>query len=57
MTHFVTKFGPMPVMQVEKIGYGMGKKDFPAANCVRAMLGRREEEGIPSASWNATWTT
>ena len=45
LTHFVTKFGPMPVMQVEKIGYGMGKKDFPAANCVRAMLGRREEEG------------
>lgn len=33
----------MPVMQVEAIGYGMGKKDFPAANCVRAMLGGTEE--------------
>ena len=45
LAHFGQAFGPMPVMQVEKIGYGMGKKDFPAANCVRAMLGRREEEG------------
>lgn len=44
LTHFVTRFGPMPVMQVEAIGYGMGKKDFPAANCVRAMLGGTEEE-------------
>ena len=24
---------------MEKIGYGMGKKDFPAANCVRAVFG------------------
>ncbi|WP_029322481.1 nickel pincer cofactor biosynthesis protein LarC [Butyrivibrio sp. AE3004] len=36
---FATKFGPQPVMSVEKIGYGMGKKDFPQANCVRVMLG------------------
>ena len=27
------------VMKVEKIGYGMGNKDFEAANCVRALLG------------------
>ncbi len=39
LKHFVTRFGNMPVMQVEAIGYGMGKKDFPRANCVRAMLG------------------
>ena len=32
-------------MAVEKTGYGMGKKDFPAANCVRAMLGERDESG------------
>jgi uncharacterized protein (DUF111 family) len=30
-------------MATEKIGYGMGKKDFPAANCVRAMLGSTNE--------------
>ena len=39
LKHFVTSFGDMPVMSVSAIGYGMGKKDFEAANCVRAMLG------------------
>ena len=39
LKHFVTRFGDMPVIRVQKIGYGMGKKDFTAANCVRAMLG------------------
>lgn len=32
------EFGPMPALSIEKIGYGMGAKDFPAANCVRAIL-------------------
>ena len=43
LRHFVTKFGSLPPMRVEKIGYGMGQKDFEAANCVRAMLGQTEE--------------
>ena len=43
LRQFVTKFGPMPQMAVEKIGYGMGSKDFPMANCVRAMLGQTED--------------
>ena len=42
LKHFVDSFGEIPVMKVEKIGYGMGKKDFEAANCVRAMLGETE---------------
>ena len=37
--HFATGFGSMPVMTAESIGYGMGKKDFDTANCVRIMLG------------------
>lgn len=39
LKHFAHCFGPMPVMAVDKVGYGMGKKDFPAANCVRVFLG------------------
>lgn len=39
LKHFVRNFGAMPAMQVSKIGYGMGKKEFAAANCVRAFLG------------------
>lgn len=42
LKHFADEFAKMPVMTVEKIGYGMGKKDFEAANCVRAMLGETE---------------
>ena len=43
LKHFATEFGEMPVMRVGAIGYGMGKKDFPAANCVRSMLGETGE--------------
>lgn len=39
LKHFAAQFGEMPVMKTTAIGYGMGKKDFEAANCVRAMLG------------------
>ena len=43
LRHFASRFGAMPEMRVRSIGYGMGKKDFAAANCVRAMLGEAEE--------------
>ena len=33
----------MPVMRVSSVGYGCGKKDFPAANAVRASLGETED--------------
>lgn len=44
LKHFATRFGSMPMMRTEKIGYGMGKKDFEAANCVRAILGETEDK-------------
>ena len=49
LKHFVQRFGSSPVMRVEKTGYGMGKKDFEAANCVRAMLGQTQEESTTIA--------
>jgi uncharacterized protein (TIGR00299 family) protein len=39
LKHFVKEFRAMPVMSVNKIGYGMGKKDFEKANCVRVYIG------------------
>ena len=44
LKHFATSFGDMPVMRTAAIGYGMGKKDFTAVNCVRALLGETEED-------------
>ncbi|MDO5351025.1 MAG: nickel pincer cofactor biosynthesis protein LarC [Lachnospiraceae bacterium] len=49
LKHFVKQFGPMPVMTVEQIGYGMGKKDFEAANCVRALLSQEQNEQTQDA--------
>ncbi len=43
LKYFVNEFAEMPVMKVDKIGYGMGKKDFEQANCVRVMLGETSE--------------
>ena len=45
LKHFATRFGDMPVMTTKAIGYGMGKKDFEAANCVRVLLGETADKG------------
>lgn len=39
LKHFVSRFDSMPIMNVHKIGYGLGTKDFERANCVRAFIG------------------
>jgi uncharacterized protein (DUF111 family) len=39
LKHFVKEFCAMPVLSVSEVGYGMGKKDFEKANCVRALTG------------------
>ena len=44
LKYFVTDFVDMPVMKVEKIGYGMGRKNFVYANCLRAMLGSSQQK-------------
>ncbi|MDR0498115.1 MAG: nickel pincer cofactor biosynthesis protein LarC [Holophagales bacterium] len=43
LKHFVSKFGAMPVLTISKTGYGMGRKNFESANCVRAFIGQTNE--------------
>jgi len=45
LKHFVSDFGDMPVLKISQIGYGMGAKDFEAANCTRAILGESDFGG------------
>lgn len=42
--HYADEFGNMPQMTVSRIGYGMGTKDFAAANCVRVFVGNETGE-------------
>ena len=44
LKHFASPCETMPILKVKKIGYGMGHKDFPAANCVRSFLGETSED-------------
>ena len=43
LAHFAGDFGAMPAMTLDRVGYGMGTKDFSWANCVRVLLGETEE--------------
>lgn len=54
LKHFATAFGDMPVMRTSAVGYGMGQKDFAAANCVRAFWGEAEgkHEDVAELSCN-----
>ena len=45
LKRFASAFGERPTMQVSAIGYGMGKKELDAANCVRAFWGETAETG------------
>lgn len=43
LAHFAASFGPMPLMAVEQVGYGLGTRSFERANCLRAFLGESQE--------------
>ena len=42
LRYFASRFGDRPVIATAAVGYGMGKKDFEQANCLRAFLGESE---------------
>lgn len=44
LKHFAEDFVPMPVLRVEYVAYGTGKKNFETANVVRVLLGETEGE-------------
>lgn len=44
LKHFANEFGDMPIMITDAIGYGMGKKEFPMANCVRVFIGQSKQQ-------------
>lgn len=52
LKYFVEQFGSQPLMSTEKIGYGMGSKDFGGTDCVRTFLGKTpsEKDGGPNDS-------
>jgi len=42
LKYFAKEFRKMPVMKIARLGYGMGKKDFEKANCLRAYIGNAD---------------
>ncbi len=42
--HFCTRFGEMPPLVVEEVGYGAGSKDFGIPNLLRATVGRAAKQ-------------
>ena len=43
LKHFATRFGSMPRMVPDGVGYGMGTRPLPVFSAVRALIGEREE--------------
>ncbi|MDR0618096.1 MAG: nickel pincer cofactor biosynthesis protein LarC [Endomicrobium sp.] len=43
---FATEFNTMPEMIINKIGYGIGSKDFKIFNCLRAFLGKTNAKSL-----------
>ena len=47
LAEFADSFGPMPTLSIQKTGYGVGRKEFQQANCVRAFWGESAEGEVP----------
>lgn len=55
LKYFADRFGAMPVMTADRIGYGMGNREFETANCIRAFLGEsglKNQEEITELTCN-----
>lgn len=46
LAHFADDFGAMPAMTVQAQGCGIGTREFPEPNCLRAILGEAPEPSI-----------
>lgn len=45
VTTLASRFGPLPLMRVENVGYGAGRRDFPGTpNLLRLIIGEVEAE-------------
>lgn len=45
VTTLADRFGPLPLMRIENVGYGAGRRDFPGVpNLLRLIVGEWEEE-------------
>ena len=55
MAEFSRGFGPLPLMQIEKIGYGLGTRDTsPRPNVLRVVMGTTLTEGADPESETIT---
>ncbi|MGB4726175.1 MAG: nickel pincer cofactor biosynthesis protein LarC [Thermogutta sp.] len=58
LTTFAKRFGPLPAMQIEQIGYGAGSRDIPGrANVLRLFVGKSlvPQGAMPGVETDRVW--